>query len=241
MIRNTLLLLCTVLLLHCAETSDFLKQAGASVNGLTFSEEEMSTALKQALSIGTDNSVQLLSSVDGYYKDDLFKITFPNEASKVESTLRSLGMSSLVDKTILSLNRAAEAAASEAKPIFLDAIKQMTLKDARNIVLGSEHAATDYFKTKTQTQLSKRFSPIIENKLDAVNANQYWKTVMSNYNKIPTTKAVETNLTAYVTQRAIDGMFLSVAQEEEKIRENPALRTTKLLKQVFAYADANKN
>lgn len=241
MFKNTLFLLCSLILLNCAETSEFLKQAGANVGNTPLSEEQMSSALKQALSIGTNNSSQLLSSKDGYFKNELFKITFPNEASKVESTLRSLGMNSLVDKTILSLNRAAEAAASEAKPIFLDAIQEMTLKDARNIVLGSEHAATDYFKTKTQTHLSKRFAPIIQKKLDAVNANQYWKTVMSNYNKIPTTKAVETNLTAYVTQRAIDGMFLSVAQEEGKIRENAAFRTTDLLKQVFAYADANKN
>lgn len=240
MFRNTLLLLCSLILFNCAETSEFLKQAGASVGNSSLNEAQMASALKQALSIGTNNSVQLLSGKDGYFKNELFKITFPDEASKVENTLRSLGMNGLVDQTILSLNRAAEAAASEAKPIFLDAIKQMTLKDARNIVLGSEHAASNYFKTKTKTPLSKRFSPIIKNKLDSVNANQYWKTVMTNYNKIPTTKPVETNLTAYVTQRAIDGLFLSVAQEEEKIRENPALRTTDLLKQVFAYADANK-
>ncbi|MCI5073022.1 DUF4197 domain-containing protein [bacterium] len=201
----------------------------------------MSTALQQALSIATANSSEKLSKKNGYYKDELFKITFPNEARKVENTLRSLGMNTLVDKTILSLNQAAEAAANQAKPIFLNAIRQMTFKDVRTIVLGSENAATRYFKEKTLSQLKHSFSPIIKNKLDAVNANQYWKTVMSSYNKIPTVEPVQTNLTAYVTEKAIDGLFLSLAQEEKKIRENPTLRTTEALKQVFAYADANKN
>ena len=195
-------------------------------------QQKIVQGLKQALTIGTQNSTNKLSAVDGFFADAAIKILMPPEAQDVEKTLRRFGLGSLVDKTVLSLNRAAEDAAKSATPIFVNAIKQMTITDALGILRGGDFAATNYFKQKTTDALTQAFSPVISKSLNKVDATKYWSDVFTAYNRF-STKKVETNLTAYVTQKAIDGIFYEVGLEEQKIRKDPAARVTDLLKQVF--------
>ncbi|TKC60381.1 DUF4197 domain-containing protein [Pedobacter hiemivivus] len=201
---------------------------------------DMASAIKQALEIGTSRGADLLSAKDGFMGNLAVKILFPPEAQKVDKTLRSLGMGKLADNVILSLNRAAEDAAKEAKPIFVSAIKQMTITDATNILLGNKDAATDYFKRVTTSQLMEKFKPVINTSLAKVGATKYWGDATGQYNKLPMVKPLNTDLSAYVAQKAIDGMFIQVAQEELKIRDNLGSRSTSLLQKVFGYADKNK-
>ena len=202
-------------------------------SGGSLSQEEIINGLKEALSVGTGNSTKKLGSVDGFFKDAALKILMPEEAQKAEKTLRNLGMSSLVDKAILSMNRAAEDAASGVAPIFLDAIKNMTVKDGVNILKGGDFAATEYLKTNTTASLTEKMRPVIETSLAKVNATSYWKDVFTAYNRIPGTKQVDTDLTAYVTAKAMQGIFYSISLEEQKIRKDPAAQVTDLLKKVF--------
>jgi hypothetical protein len=195
-------------------------------------QQKIVQGLKQALTIGTQNSTNKLSAVDGFFADAAIKILMPPEAQDVEKTLRRFGLGSLVDKTILSLNRAAEDAAKSATPIFVNAIKQMTITDALGILKGGDFAATNYFKQKTTAALTEAFSPVISKSLNKVDATKYWSDVFTAYNRF-SAKKVQTDLTAYVTQKAIDGIFYEVGLEEQKIRKDPAARVTDLLKQVF--------
>lgn len=201
---------------------------------------DMASAIKQALEIGTSRGADLLSAKDGFMGNLAVKILFPPEAQKVEKTLRSLGMGKLADNVILSLNRAAEDAAKEAKPIFVSAIKQMTITDATNILLGNKDAATNYFKRVTTSQLMEKFKPVINTSLAKVGATKYWGDATGQYNRLPMVKPLNTDLSDYVAQKAIDGMFIQVAQEELKIRDDLGSRSTSLLQKVFGYADKNK-
>jgi len=204
------------------------------------STTEIASGIKQALEIGTSHGADLLSAKDGFLGNMAVKILFPPEAQKVEKTLRTLGLGSLADNVIVSLNRAAEDAAKEAKPIFLSAIKQMTITDATNILLGNQNSATEYFKRVTTAQLMQKFSPVITNSLSKVGATKYWGDAAGRYNKIPLVKPVNTDLSSYVAQKAIEGMFIQVAQEELAIRNNLGARSTTLLQKVFGYADKKK-
>ncbi|GMQ31059.1 DUF4197 domain-containing protein [Algoriphagus confluentis] len=204
------------------------------------STSEISSGLKEALEKGTGISVDRLSLENGYLGNLDVKILFPEEARNVENTLRSVGLGSLCDQVITSLNRAAEDAAQEAKPIFTAAIKQMSFQDVQKILLGNNDAATTYFKESTTVSLSEKFSPIIDTSLKKVDATKYWSDVMNQYNKIPLVKRVDTDLTAFVTRKAIDGLFLEIAKEELKIRQNVGARTSPLLQKVFGYADRQK-
>lgn len=204
------------------------------------SQLEISNGLKQALELGTDKSSDQLSAVDGFFKNAAVKILFPPEAQKVESTLRSIGLGKLADNVILSLNRAAEDAAGQAKPIFINAIKQMTLQDVTNILLGRQDAATQYFKRTTTLQLAASFKPVIQNSLSKVGATRYYSDAAAAYNRIPLVTKVNPNISDYVTQKAIDGLFVVIAQEELNIRQNLSARTTPLLQKVFGYYDRNK-
>lgn len=201
---------------------------------------EIASGIKQALEIGTTHGADKLSAPNGFLGNAAVKILFPPEAQKVESTLRSIGLGSLADNVVTSLNRAAEDAAKEAKPIFTNAIKQMTITDATNILLGNKDAATQYFKRVTTSQLMAKFNPIITNSLNKVGATKYWTQAAASYNKIPLVKPVNTDLSDYVTQKAIEGMFVQVAQEELQIRDNINARSTTLLQKVFGYADKKK-
>jgi hypothetical protein len=195
--------------------------------------DQVIQGLKQALSQGIINGSAQASAVDGYLKNGLISIAFPPDAKKVESRLRQIGLGAEVDKFIVSLNRGAERAAKEAKPIFLEAIKSMTIEDAWGILRGSEHSATEYLERTTSAQLRGKFQPIIKGALNEVNATKYYEDLVTSYNKIPLVNKVNPELDQYATEQAIKGLFLLIAQEEEKIREDPAARTTDLLRRVF--------
>lgn len=201
---------------------------------------EISNGLKQALEIGTGKSSDQLSTVDGFFANAAVKILFPPEAQKVEKTLRSIGLGKLADNVVLSLNRAAEDAAKGARPIFVNAIKQMTIQDVTNILLGNQDAATQYFKRTTTLQLSSSFRPVIQNSLNKVGATKYYGDAAAAYNKIPLVSKINPDITDYVTQKAIDGLFYEIAKEELNIRQNLSARTTPLLQKVFGYYDKNK-
>lgn len=201
---------------------------------------EISSGLKEALEIGIVRSTERLSIANGYLGNLDVKIFFPQEAKNVENTLRSLGLNTLCDQVITSLNLAAEDAAREAKPIFVDAIKQMSFEDVQKILLGEKNAATTYFQGATNSSLNTRFLPVIETSLKKVDATKYWSDVMSRYNKVPFVKKINTDLTAYVTQKAIEGLFVEIAKEELKIRENINARTSPLLQKVFGFASLQK-
>ncbi|MBW7889924.1 MAG: DUF4197 domain-containing protein [Chitinophagaceae bacterium] len=198
----------------------------------SLSTDEIAAGLKEALSVGAEKAGKTLSSVDGYFANAAIKILMPDEARQVEKKLRSIGLGRQVDQAVLSMNRAAEDAAKSAAPIFVNAIKQMSIQDAVGILKGGDHAATDYLKTKTTAALTDSFRPVIEKSLEKVDATKYWNTIFSTYNKFSAEK-INPDLSAYVTEKALSGIFFQVAQEEQEIRKDPLARTTDLLKKVF--------
>ena len=216
---------------------DKAKSAVSTLPTGSASSTEIAAALKQALELGATKSADLLSKENGFFGNQAIKVLFPPEAVKAEATLRKLGFSKMCDDAILSLNRAAEDAAKEAKPIFVSAVKNMTVKDATSILMGSKDAATNYFKQTTTDSLTNVFAPVVQKSLDKVGATQYYSDVATRYNKVPMVSKINPDLRAYVTQKAIEGLFMQIAAEELKIRENSAFRTTELMKKVFAIAD----
>lgn len=197
------------------------------------SNADIINGLKQALSIGTDNSAKKLNKADGFFANAAIKILMPDEAKKAEKTLRQFGMGSLVDKAVLSMNRAAEDAAGGITNIFLDAIKGMTLTDGLSILRGGDFAATDYLKKNTTLQLTEKMRPVIEKSLAKTDATKYWKDVFTAYNTF-SKQTVNTDISAYVTEKSMAGIFYSIGEEEQKIRKDPAAQVTDLLKKVFA-------
>lgn len=211
------------------EAKDLLKADRAGI-----SQEEAGEGVKEALVKGINQAVEDVTKADGYFKNPQIKIPFPTDAQKVEAKLRNIGLGDKVDELILSLNRAAEDAAAEAKPIFVEAIKNLSIKDALNVVTGEQDAATQYFQKNTTQSLTEKFQPIISSSLDKVDATKHWENIMTSYNKIPLTQKVNPDLEAYVTEKAIAGLFLMVAKEEQAIRNNPSARTSAILKKVFS-------
>lgn len=230
----------TALLLFITLSScDTLNQVAqaATTNQSTPTTFEIGNGLKQALEIGTGKSSDKLSAVDGFLKNAEVKILFPPQAQKAERTLRDIGLGGLCDNVIASLNHAAEDAAVKAKPIFLSAIKQMTLQDVTNILLGSQDAATQYFKKTTTIQLASQFKPVVDVSLNKAGATKYYTDAAKEYNKIPFVSKINPDISDYVTQKAIDGLFIEIAKEELNIRQNLGARTTPLLQKVFSFAD----
>ncbi|CAN5486305.1 DUF4197 domain-containing protein [soil metagenome] len=219
----------------CDVAQQVLNQSTSTGAGLSIAD--IIAGLKEALTVGTQNSNSKLSAIDGFFKDAAIKILMPPEAEKVESTLRGLGFGSVVDKAILSMNRGAEEAAKSATPIFVNAIKQMTITDAIGILQGGESAATNYFKEKTTAELTQAFRPVIDKALTKTDATRYWNDVFSVYNRF-SQKKIDTDLGAYVTGKAIEGIFHEVALEEQKIRKDPAARVNDILKKVFGSPQA---
>lgn len=198
------------------------------------SEGEAADGIKEALTQGVTNAVLNLNKTDGFFGSEIYKVLLPPDAKKIETTLRKMGMGAQVDKAILSINRGAEDAVGYAKPIFVDAIKQMTLTDALNIVRGNKDAATQYFKQKTSTKLIEAFTPSVKSSLDKTDATKYYGDIVNTYNKLPTTfNKINPDLPSYVVGKAVDALFDQVAKEEANIRANPAARATDLLKKVF--------
>jgi hypothetical protein len=204
-------------------------------SGSSLSTDEIVSGLKEALSLGAKKSADKLSAADGFFKDAAVKVLMPPEAQKVEKTLRNIGAGKLVDDAILSFNRAAEDASKSAAPIFVDAVKNMSIQDALGILKGADTSATSYLKKATTTSLTTAFKPTIDSSLSKVGATRYWALVVEKYNSLPTTfSKVNSDLPAYVTEKALSGIFHYVADEEKKIRSNPAARVSDILKKVFA-------
>lgn len=194
---------------------------------------EVAEGLKEALVKGVSTGSDLVSQVDGYFKNPEIKIPFPPDVQKVEDRLRQIGLGGEVDRFVMTLNRGAEEAAKEAKPIFVSAIKSMTIQDAWGILRGEQDAATQYLKRTTSAQLNEKFKPVIQQALNKVNATKYYGDIVGTYNKIPLVEKVNPDLDDYATGKAIDGLFVMIAREEKRIREDPLARTTELLKRVF--------
>lgn len=227
-------------LILTACTSAQINQTIGEVNKTIGSEQPLTTSevgagLKEALINGISKGSDQVSQLDGYFKNPEIKIPFPPEVKKVENTLRDIGLGGEVDKFIMTLNRGAEDAAKEAKPIFISAIKSMTIEDAWAILKGNDNAATEYLKKTTSGQLKEKFKPVIQNSLNKVNATKYYGDLVTRYNKIPLVDKVNPNLDDYATDKAIEGLFLMIAKEEKNIRQDPVARTTDLLKKVFGY------
>jgi hypothetical protein len=214
---------------------DNIKKTVSGGNGSSsLSSADITAGLKQALTLGAQKSADRLSAVNGFLDNKAVEILMPEQALKVEKTLRNLGLGKLVDDAIASMNHAAEDASKSAAPIFVNAIKSMTVTDGLNILKGPDTAATAYLRHSATPELTKAYTPVIDSALQKTGATKYWKDVFDTYNKLPTTfSKVDPDLSAYVTQKAINGIFYYVAQEEILIRKDPAAQVTELLKKVF--------
>lgn len=208
--------------------------SNANLGNLT--STQISSGLKEALNIGVTDGIKKLAVTDGFFRNEAVKILMPEKLRKIDTTLRSIGMGSLADEGVKLLNRAAEDAVTEAAPIFTKAITSMTITDAKNILLSSDNAATNYLQTKTQSQLFSAFQPKVKASLGKVGADAVWKNLISKYNTF-TGQAVTTDLNEYVTTETINGVFKMVADKESGIRNTPAMRTTSILQKVFGAQD----
>lgn len=202
----------------------------------SITEAEAAQGIREALDQGVGRGIGLLNKTDGFFGNAAYKLFLPAEAQRIESTLRQLGMGSMVDRAILQINRAAEDAVGYARPIFLDAIREMTIADAINIIKGPKDAATQYFRQRTTEKLTAAFSPVIKSSLEKFSATKYYGEVISTYNNFPTTlNKLNPDLPSYVVGKAVDALFDQVAMEEANIRANPGARTTEILKKVFGW------
>ncbi|HLU88681.1 MAG TPA: DUF4197 domain-containing protein [Cyclobacteriaceae bacterium] len=216
-----------------SEINKILQGAGSAA----LTNEEVGQGLKEALIKGISEGAEEASSQDGFFKNELIRIALPEEFRQVENTMRQFGLGAQVDRVLLAINRGAENAAGEAKPIFIQAIRQLTIQDAFAILRGGDNAATNYLQKTTSEELTALFQPKIQESLDQVGALRHYKELVSTYNAIPGTKNLNPDLNAYVTEKALDGLFLLIAEEEKRIRENPLERTTALMRRVFAAQD----
>ncbi len=228
------LILVAITISSCAELQQIANQLP---QGTEISQLEIGNGLRAALDKGIDQEVSKLMQPDGFFRNEAVKILLPDELQKVDKGLRKIGLSSVADEGLKLLNRAAEEATKEALPIFTNAVKEITFQDAKNILLGDDRAATNYLETKTQQELYAKFSPVINDNLSKVGATNLWSNAIDKYNKIPFTEQVNPDLTDYVTQKALEGVFKMIAKEEVQIRTNLNARTSDLLKRVFALQD----
>ena len=202
------------------------------------SNTEIASGLRQALDMGIEKQVTKLTEENGFYSNELVRITLPPELQKVDKTLRDVGLDALADEGLKVLNRAAEKAVKEATPIFVNAVQEITFNDARNILLGKENEATLYLTGKTKEPLYSKFNPVVTNSLEKVGATQVWSNIISRYNSLPLTSNVNPDLADYVTNQALEGVYTMIAIEEKEIREKVSARTTNLLQRVFALQDS---
>lgn len=217
----------------CAELQQIAEQLPQTTTGTL----DISNGLKEALNNGISKQVTKLTATDGFFKNEMVKILLPQELQKVDKKLRDLGLSSLADEGLKVLNRAAEDAVKEATPIFVDAIKGMSFNDAKNILMGADNAATNYLQNTTSNALYTKFSPVVNNSLSKVGADKVWTDIINKYNSIPLVNKINPDLTDYVTNKAMEGVFTMVSVEEKNIRTNVNARTSDLLKRVFAMQD----
>lgn len=234
MLKRILILVVAIQFAGCAELQNVVNQVAKSG---TLSQEQIGDGLRQALDMGIKNQVSKLTSTDGFYKNELVKIMLPKELQAVDKGLRKIGLGNLADEGIKVLNRAAEDAVKTATPIFVNAVKDITFADAKNILLGNQNAATSYLKERTSDDLYASFSPVIKKSFSKVGADKVWSSLINKYNSIPFVKNVNPDLTIYVTIEALESVFTMIEIEEKGIREEVGLRNTALLQQVFALQD----
>jgi hypothetical protein len=232
--KKILVLVMAISLSGCAEMQQVLSQLPQTQN---MGGVDISGGLKEALSNGITKQVTKLTATDGFYKNQAVKILMPEELKKVDSGLRRIGLGSLADEGLKALNRAAEDAVKEATPIFVDAVRNMSFMDAKTILMGSENSATNYLQNSTSTALYGKFNPVIKNSFNKVGADKVWTNIINKYNSIPLVSKVNPDLTDYVTNQAMNGVFKMVAVEEKNIRTNLNSRTSVLLQKVFAMQD----
>jgi hypothetical protein len=226
----------SLMLSGCAELQQIATQLPQGV-GSVLTNADIAAGLREALDKGIDTQVTKLTQTDGFYKNQLVKILLPAELQKVDNTLRKVGLGSLADEGLKVLNRAAEDAVKEATPIFVTAVKNITFTDAKNILLGNDEAATNYLKGSTTTQLYSKFNPVIKSSFSKVGADKVWNNIITQYNKVPLVTKVNPDLTDYVTNKALEGVYKMIAVEEKDIRTNLSARTSALLQRVFAMQD----
>lgn len=235
--KKTLVLLAALPLFYgCGSLEEVLSQIPTTTQGV-LSNTDIASGLKEALNKGITQQVSKLTATDGFYKNQAVKILLPEELKKVDSALRSVGLGNLADEGLKYMNRAAEDAVKDATPIFVDAIKGMTFTDAKNILLGDNTAATTYLQNSTTSALTAKFSPVIQNSYAKVGADKIWTEIINKYNSIPLVKKVNPDLTAYTTEKAMEGVFKMIAVEEQTIRTDLSSRTSTLLQKVFALQD----
>ena len=205
----------------------------SGTNKARLSEGKIASGLKEALQVGTSNAVQSTGRPNGYFSNPAIKILLPQKLQLMEKGLRLMGKGAQVDEFVLSMNRAAEQAAPLAKPIFLDAVKQMTFQDARKILSGGDTAATDYFKGKTSDSLTTAFTPVVKKAMANAGVNRQYSSLMGIASSLPFGELGALDINQYVVSKSLDGLFYALGQEEKKIRKDPAAQVTPLLKQVF--------
>jgi len=233
--KKTIIIAATsFLLVGCAEMTSVLNDMNTATSGpLPLTNLEVIKGLKEALSVGTNNSTSLTSKLDGFYKNPEIFIPFPPEAIKVKEKIEALGMKSQVDKFVMTINRSAETASKKAAPIFINAITSMSISDGFAILKGNDNAATQYLRSKTSGQLRTEFNPVVKNAISEVEVTKFWNPIINTYNKIPFITKQNPNLEDYITTKAMDGLFIMLEKEEKKIRKNPLARVTDILKRVF--------
>ncbi len=234
MIKRIFVVIFIFNLTACAELQQVVNQLP---QGGDLGNADIASGLRQALEFGIDKQVSKLTAKDGFFKNEIVKILLPEELQKVDKALRDIGLSNLADEGLKVLNRAAEDAVVEATPIFINAVKEISFSDAKNILLGQDNAATQYLTGKTQTALYNKFHPVIKNSFAKVGADQIWEGLITKYNTIPFTNNVNPDLTSYVTGEALKGVYTMIAIEEKDIRTKLSSRTTDLLRKVFALQD----
>jgi hypothetical protein len=202
-------------------------------NASKLSDSKVASGLKEALRVGANNAVKLTGKTDGYFRNEAIKILMPGNLRPLEKGLRAVGFGPKIDAFIFSMNRSAEAAAPAARKIFTDAILEMSFDDARKILSGGDTAATDYFKSKTTGRLTTAFRPFVEKTMRQNGVMQQYKALTDQYQSIPFAKSQSLDVNKYVVDKALDGLFYELADQERQIRKNPAARTTSLLKEVF--------
>lgn len=234
--KKITIIVCSLLVLvGCAEMNSVLDGVNSATNtgSAPLSNSEVISGLREALTVGTNNSTSLTSKVDGYYKNPAIFIPFPPEAIKVKEKVEALGMEKQVGEFVMTLNRAAETAAKEAAPVFINAIKGMSISDGFTILKGNDNAATQYLRDKTSAQLKIKFNPIVKDAISQVNVTKYWNPIITTYNKVPFVEKQNPDLEDYITTKAMEGLFLMIEKEEKKIRKDPLARVSDILKKVF--------
>lgn len=228
-----IIVLACVTVSHAGFLDDIFKNLGVPVQqGLD--NDTIVSGLKEALSVGTEHAVTEVSALDGYFANEAIKILMPEKIQKIGDILKKIGYGQVVDDFVISMNRAAETAAPKAREYFVGAIKEMSFSDAKRILGGSDTAATEYFREKTSKKLYDEFRPVISSSMNDVGATRAYKDMIGKYTAIPFVKEESLDLDNYVTNKALDGLFYMIAQEEKKIRTDPAARVTDLLKKVFS-------